>query len=98
MLPLLLVVSASFAQGLRPMPSPPVIGATSYLMIDATTGAELASLKPDTRVPPASLTKIMTAYVVFHAIRSGQVSLDDQVTVSEKAWRTPGSRMFIAVG
>ena len=80
------------------MPAPPVIGATSYLVIDARSGAELASLKPDTPVPPASLTKIMTAYVVFHALKEGQITLDDEVTVSEKAWRMKGSRMFIEVG
>ena len=94
---LLLVSSASFAD-IRPTPAPPVIGATSYLLIDAQTGRELASLQPDTPVPPASITKLMTSYVVFKAIDSGQISLDDEVTVSEKAWRMPGSRMFIEVG
>ena len=49
-------------------------------------------------VPPASITKLMTSYVVFKSIQSGQISLDDEVTVSEKAWRMPGSRMFIEVG
>jgi serine-type D-Ala-D-Ala carboxypeptidase (penicillin-binding protein 5/6) len=94
---LLFAASASFAQPL-PVPSAPVIGATSYFMIDADSGAELASLNPDTPVPPASLTKIMTAYVVFEAIANGTISLDDEVTVSEKAWRMQGSRMFIEVG
>ena len=82
----------------RPVPAPPLIGATSYFMIDGKTGRELASLQPDTAVPPASLTKLMTAYVVFNAVKDGQIRLDDEVTVSEKAWRTPGSRMFIEVG
>ncbi len=94
---LLLVSSAAYAD-IRPTPAPPVIGATSYLLIDAETGYELASLKPDTPVPPASITKLMTSYVVFHAIDSGQISLEDEVTISEKAWRMPGSRMFIEVG
>lgn len=80
------------------MPQPPIIGAKSYLLIDGDTGAELASLKPDERLAPASLTKIMTAYAVFRALGEGQISLDDEVTVSEKAWRTQGSRMFIEVG
>jgi D-alanyl-D-alanine carboxypeptidase (penicillin-binding protein 5/6) len=93
----LLVASAKvFAQ--QPVPAPPVIGATSYLMIDAQSGQELASLEPDTPVPPASLTKLMTTYVVLHAIADGQIALDDEVTVSEKAWRMQGSRMFIEVG
>ncbi len=82
----------------RPVPAPPLIGATSYYMIDSKTGHELASLKPDTPVPPASLTKLMTAYVVFNAIKDKQIRLDEEVTISEKAWRTPGSRMFIEVG
>ncbi len=90
--------AASAAAQTRPLPAPPVIGATSYLVIDARSGQELASLKPDTPVPPASLTKIMTAYVVFDALQEGQISLDDEVTISEKAWRMQGSRMFIEVG
>ena len=94
---LALVAAAASAQN-RPVPAPPVIGATSYLLIDAQSGHELASLKPDTPVPPASLTKIMTAYVVFHALKEGQITLEDEVTISEKAWRMQGSRMFIEVG
>jgi len=80
------------------MPQPPIIGAKSYLLIDGSTGAEMASLKPDERLAPASLTKMMTAYAVFRTLDEGQIALDDQVTVSEKAWRTQGSRMFIEVG
>ncbi|MGB5580575.1 MAG: D-alanyl-D-alanine carboxypeptidase family protein [Woeseia sp.] len=81
-----------------PVPAPPVIGAKSYLVIDNTTGFEVASLNPDERLAPASLTKLMTAYAVFASLKEGQVALADEVTVSEKAWRTPGSRMFIEVG
>ncbi len=81
-----------------PAPAPPIIGAKSYLVVDATTGKELASLDPDTPLTPASLTKIMTTYVVFTALRQGQISLEDEVTISEKAWRMPGSRMFVEVG
>jgi len=80
------------------LPQPPVIGAKSYLLIDGNTGAELASLKPDERLAPASLTKLMTAYSIFRALDEGQIALDDVVTISEKAWRTQGSRMFIEVG
>jgi D-alanyl-D-alanine carboxypeptidase (penicillin-binding protein 5/6) len=94
---LFLAGPAVFAQT-QPVPAPPIIGATSYLMIDAKSGHELASLKPDTPVPPASLTKLMTTYVVFHAIVDGRITLDDEVTISEKAWRMQGSRMFIEVG
>ena len=94
---LLLASATAFAQA-QPVPAPPVIGATSYLMIDAKSGRDLASLKPDTPVPPASLTKLMTTYVVLHAVADGQITLEDEVTVSEKAWRMQGSRMFIEVG
>jgi D-alanyl-D-alanine carboxypeptidase (penicillin-binding protein 5/6) len=82
----------------RPLPSPPIIGATSYYLVDSKTGHEIASLEPDKKVAPASLTKLMTAYAVFHALRENQVALEDEVTVSEKAWRAEGSRMFIEVG
>lgn len=82
----------------RPLPSPPIIGSTSYLVVDSKTGREIAALEPDKAVAPASLTKLMTAYVVFHALREQQITLEDEVTVSEKAWRAEGSRMFIEVG
>jgi D-alanyl-D-alanine carboxypeptidase (penicillin-binding protein 5/6) len=82
----------------RPVPAPPVIGAKSYLVIDATTGSTLAELDPDLQLAPASLTKLMTAYVVFDALKQGQIALNDMVTISEKAWRMGGSRMFIEVG
>ena len=81
-----------------PVPQPPIIGAKSFLLIDADTGAELGSLEADLRLAPASLTKLMTAYAVFRSLKDNQIGLADSVTVSEKAWRTPGSRMFIEVG
>jgi D-alanyl-D-alanine carboxypeptidase (penicillin-binding protein 5/6) len=99
-LALLFLILAAAAQSAEPMPAPapPIIGAKSYLVIDARTGHELASLNPDTALAPASLTKLMTTYVVFAALKQGQIQLSDEVTVSEKAWRTQGSRMFIEVG
>lgn len=81
-----------------PMPAAPVIGAKSYLVIDANTGHEVSALKPDERLAPASLTKLMSAYVAFQALREQRITLAERVTVSEKAWRTGGSRMFIEVG
>lgn len=90
--------SSAYAQSAMPAPAPPIIGAKSYLVVDATTGRELASLDPDKALAPASLTKIMTTYVVFTALKQGQISLEDEVTISEKAWRMPGSRMFVEVG
>ena len=91
-------VSSADAHAPRPAPAPPIIGAKSYLVIDAKTGKEMASLEPDSPLAPASLTKIMTTYVVFKALRQGQIQLEDEVTISERAWRTPGSRMFVEVG
>ena len=93
----LFLFSAVYA---APMPTPaaPIIGAKSYLVIDSKTGHEIASLDADAPLAPASLTKIMTTYVVFSALQQGQITLDEAVTVSEKAWRTEGSRMFIEVG
>ena len=97
LLALFIVVTSNAAEP-RPIPAPPIIGATSYLVIDSKSGHVLASLEPDNAVPPASLTKLMTAYVVFNALQEQQISLQDEVSISEKAWRTPGSRMFIEVG
>ena len=94
---LLFAAASSSAQTMH-VPAQPIIGAKSYLILDARTGHELASLNPDTALAPASLTKLMTTYVVFAALQQGQISLQDEVTVSEKAWRTQGSRMFIEVG
>ena len=94
----LFFAAASSAADVRPLPAPPVIGATSFLIIDARTGYEMAALEADKAVAPASLTKLMTAYVVFKSLKEGQIQLTDEVTVSEKAWRAEGSRMFIEVG
>lgn len=94
---LFFVVTTASAET-RPLPAAPIIGATSYLVLDARTGHQIASLEPDKAVAPASLTKLMTAYVVFKTLQDGQIQLSDEVTVSEKAWRAEGSRMFIEVG
>ncbi|MBT8088700.1 MAG: D-alanyl-D-alanine carboxypeptidase [Gammaproteobacteria bacterium] len=95
---LVFFASAACAAAPMPAPAPPIIGAKSYLVVDSRTGRELASLNPDVALAPASLTKLMTTYVVFHALKQGQIRLEDEVTISEKAWRTEGSRMFIEVG
>jgi len=94
----LLVAANSLAADVRPLPAAPIVGATSYFVIDAQTGHEIATLEPDKAVAPASLTKLMTAYVVFKSLRENRIQLDDEVTISEKAWRAEGSRMFIEVG
>lgn len=81
-----------------PVPAPPSFDASGYLLVDFHSGRVLAERSQDDRVEPASITKLMTAYVVYTALESGTISTDDQVLVSEKAWRTYGSRMFIEVG
>ncbi|WP_019570710.1 MULTISPECIES: D-alanyl-D-alanine carboxypeptidase family protein [unclassified Thioalkalivibrio] len=84
------------------IPSPPSdITAASYVLKDFESGVALAERDPSARREPASLTKLMTAYVVFGEIRDGRLSLEEEVTISERAWRTGmegASRMFIEVG
>ncbi|WP_370870378.1 D-alanyl-D-alanine carboxypeptidase family protein [Hydrogenophaga sp.] len=77
------------------MPQPPDVAAKAYLLMDVTSGQVLASLNPDQSVEPASLTKLMTAYIVFDALKAGKISLTQTFGVSERAWKMPGSRMFI---
>ena len=75
----------------------PRLASKSYYLIDFTTDKVLSASEPEVQLPPASLTKLMTAYVVFGALESGRIRLDDRAHVSAKAWRTGGSRMFIDV-
>jgi D-alanyl-D-alanine carboxypeptidase (penicillin-binding protein 5/6) len=81
-----------------PIPPPPEIKARSFILLDGESGRVLAALDPDSKQEPASLTKIMTAYVVFHALKEGRVKTADRVTISENAWKQEGSRMFVEVG
>ncbi|MGE4500438.1 MAG: D-alanyl-D-alanine carboxypeptidase family protein [Hydrogenovibrio sp.] len=80
------------------VPSPPKTAAEAYILIDYNSGKIIASQNADMRVEPASLTKIMTGYVVINELSNGNISLDDMVTISPKAWKMPGSKMFIEVG
>ncbi|BAP43280.1 D-alanyl-D-alanine carboxypeptidase [Pseudomonas sp. 21LCFQ02] len=79
-------------------PAAPQLAAKSYVLMDAASGNVLVESNGDQRLPPASLTKLMTAYIATLEIRRGQIGENDPVTVSENAWRTGGSRMFIKVG
>ncbi len=90
--------TATLADTIPLVPPPPKVEARAYLLEDYNSGRVLAEKNADQRMEPASLTKMMTAYVVEQELRLGNISLDDKVRVSEKAWRTPGSRMFIEVG
>ncbi|MEW5888747.1 MAG: D-alanyl-D-alanine carboxypeptidase family protein [Pseudomonadota bacterium] len=76
-------------------PAAPTLAAKSWLLLDVASNQTLAEYNPDERVEPASLTKLMTAYVAFSAIRQKTISLDQAVPVSTNAWKAPGSRMFI---
>lgn len=78
-------------------PEPPVIDAKSWYLVDANSGVVLAESAASAQLDPASLTKLMTAYLAFEALANGEASVDEPVTVSETAWRAPGSRMFIEV-
>lgn len=80
----------------RPIiPPPPSISASSHLLMDYDTGELLVETNADEPLPPASLTKIMTVYVASEELAAGRISVDDMVTISTNAWRTPGSRMFL---
>ncbi|HIE54755.1 MAG TPA: D-alanyl-D-alanine carboxypeptidase, partial [Chromatiaceae bacterium] len=94
---LLLLILSGIGQT-APLPVPPAITASGHLLMDYHSGRVLAENNRDKRLEPASLTKIMTAYVVFRELEEGKLSLQEEVVVSEKAWKTPGSRMFIEVG
>jgi D-alanyl-D-alanine carboxypeptidase (penicillin-binding protein 5/6) len=93
---ILLAVLASAAQAAAPQP-PSIIG-KSWMVGDLSSNQVLASQKADERIEPASLTKLMTAYLVFAALRDKKLSPEQQVRVSERAWRAPGSRMFVQPG
>jgi D-alanyl-D-alanine carboxypeptidase (penicillin-binding protein 5/6) len=79
-------------------PPPPTIAATAYILQDYHTGKVLAENNADVKLAPASLTKIMTVYVVFRELANGHLHLEDSATISEKAWKTAGSRMFVELG
>ena len=82
---------ASHAQA----PQPPEVAAKAYLLMDVTAGQILAAKDADEPVEPASLTKLMTAYLVFDALKAKKLTLTQTLPVSERAWKMPGSRMFI---
>ena len=86
------LASAQTPAATVPLPS---IAATSWILVDLTSRQTIGSISPGDRREPASLTKLMTAYLVFAALRQKQITLEQMVTVSPKAWKTEGSRMFI---
>lgn len=81
-----------------PVPAPPQVNARAWVLVDHFSGRILAQQHADDREPPASLTKLMTAYVVFQALTDGRLKLTDLVTISRHAWKAEGSRTFVQVG
>ena len=88
-------VAPVFAMAQVAAPVPPEIAARNYLLVDVTAGQVLGAKDVDAPVEQASLTKLMSAYVVFEALRAKKVTLEQRMPVSERAWKMPGSRMFI---
>lgn len=95
---LALAFSATHSMAAPLIPNAPELDASSYILVDFNTGAILAEKNSGMKAEPASITKLMTIYVAFQELRNGTLQLNDKVTVSKKAWRTEGSRMFIEVG
>jgi len=92
------LLATSFAQAQVMIPAAPQLSATAWILIDANSGKVIAEHNADKRIPPASLTKMMTSYLLEYELKQGNVSLEDMVRISVKAWRMPGSRMFIREG
>ena len=92
------LLAVATARAAAPIPTPPTVPARAYLLEEYQTSRVLASDHADDRMEPASLTKLMTAYIVFTALHDGRLKLTDQVTISEHAWRSEGSRTFVQVG
>jgi D-alanyl-D-alanine carboxypeptidase (penicillin-binding protein 5/6) len=95
---LALLLSGFYTLAVAGMPQPPAIVGHAWLVADMSSGQILGSEKADEHFEPASLTKLMTAYLVFTALHEKKLSLEQQVPVSESAWKAPGSRMFIEPG
>lgn len=92
-----LLLPGSLIAAPTPIPPPPTLAARSWILIDAASGQALASRAADAVVEPASLTKLMTAYAVFHALKDGKLRVATEVPISERAWRAEGSRTFLDV-
>lgn len=92
-----LVCTQAFAEAVI-IPKPPALNATSYVLMDAASGKVLVEHKANEQLPPASMTKLMTSYLVAQELAMGNISKQDQVPVSIKAWKMGGSKMFIREG
>ena len=96
-----LILLTSFSlQGLAQsmVPKAPKLNLDSYILLEASTNTVIAEFNSDNQISPASMTKVMSGYVIADQIATGAISLDDKVLISEKAWKTGGSKMFIEAG
>ncbi|OGT07673.1 MAG: hypothetical protein A2X78_01655 [Gammaproteobacteria bacterium GWE2_37_16] len=91
-------IHSAFSSMQTLIPAAPDLNVKAYILVDAKSGNVIAAKNPDDHLPPASMTKIMSIYLVADALRSGKIKFTDQVPISENAWRTGGSRMFAKVG
>ncbi len=94
----LLLFTSQLAAAPAMIPSAPKVNASSYYLMDFNSGHVIAEYNSDERVEPASLTKMMSAYIIEQELLQGRMNLSDRVRISEKAWRMEGSRMFVEVG
>jgi len=99
-LAVLCLVACAFASAhaALPIPKPPAIGARALILIDHDSGRVLAESNADERMEPASLTKVMTGYIAFEALKDGRLTLTEEIPISERAWKSEGSRSFVQVG
>ena len=94
----LVFLSFNLVHAAKPVPAPPDVAAKNYFVIDFASGKVIAEKDPDEQIEPASITKLMTSYVVYKELDAGRLAMDDMVDISEKAWRMGGSRMYLEVG
>jgi len=97
MLMVMTLINVGFVYAAKPVPAPPEVAAKNYLLVDFSSGNVLAEKNADAKIEPASITKLMTAYVVYKEIDEDRLSMNDTVIISEKAWRMGGSRMYLEV-
>lgn len=96
--PVIPIASQTAPSQLSFTPTAPTLDATGYILMDANSGRILAEKNSKNRMPPASLTKLMSLYIISSAVKNGQIKMEDKVHISPKAWKTEGSRMFVKAG
>ena len=94
---ILAVLNFNLALAAMPVPAAPDVAAKNYYVVDFASGKVLAEKNPDVQVEPASITKMMTSYVVYKELEADRLTMEDMVDISEKAWRMGGSRMYLEV-